>query len=657
MKRTVCIILIAFVILLSALALPYATASAAVNDSYIRVLLSASGKATATISVTGNYSVGDTAFTGGTLTASVSGGKVSLSHSALGKLASDVTSVTVARGENASNEAGLLGVGGRTYLGDLTFYISEKDSAALWIINRLPLKEYVYGAVSGEVGDSSNAEVLKAQTIIAKCFALVEAQSSGSKKFDVYDTTTSQVYVGYQAQKANTFAAVDAVWQNTLMYGSSVVKTHYGSYNGGVVITPYTRWGGTTPYEKAYQIKYDPFDLFGSSQNVTVAVAGAAPHTMPEGLYNYLLGKADAAVSGTVTEIVSVDSITGYNGENNSTRYPEAYAPQSGMKIKLTVRTDAGAVDSCTLDLSFENIKSGAGISGGGSISFVTKVNDGMWHLCYGNSNGPRVGLSHRGANEMARLGYGYADILKFYYPGAKLVDANGGEIASTAALDIVSVLDTIGKAGAHAPVLVGYGTVNADDIKLRAGPATSYTILAALNTGEALELYTKSGEWYYAVVIATGKQGYIYGKYVTRTDGTPPPTTEPTAEPTTAPTTEPTTQPTTESTATPTAKPTAETSAPPTAGGTPGTTPGAEGTATPAATATPTAPAGIMGDANGDGVVTTPDVTLILRYSVGLETLTETQLALADVNRDGQVTAADAAIILRFIMHLIAAF
>ena len=50
-----------------------------------------------------------------------------------------------------------------------------------------------------------------------------------------------------------------------------------------------------------------------------------------------------------------------------------------------------------------------------------------------------------------------------------------------------------------------------------------------------------------------------------------------------------------------------------------------------------------IPGDVNSDGKVDVEDARLILRYAVGLETMSENIKAIADMNGDGQVTVADA--------------
>jgi hypothetical protein len=66
---------------------------------------------------------------------------------------------------------------------------------------------------------------------------------------------------------------------------------------------------------------------------------------------------------------------------------------------------------------------------------------------------------------------------------------------------------------------------------------------------------------------------------------------------------------------------------------------------------------ADIIGDADGDGEVTTADALLALRYVMGLDELDEEQLAQADVDGDGEVTMIDCLLIQRYVMGVIAAF
>ena len=63
------------------------------------------------------------------------------------------------------------------------------------------------------------------------------------------------------------------------------------------------------------------------------------------------------------------------------------------------------------------------------------------------------------------------------------------------------------------------------------------------------------------------------------------------------------------------------------------------------------------MGDINNDGDADAGDALLVLRYSVGLASLSEAQKLVADVNGDGDIDAGDAVLLLRYDAGLIDAF
>lgn len=56
---------------------------------------------------------------------------------------------------------------------------------------------------------------------------------------------------------------------------------------------------------------------------------------------------------------------------------------------------------------------------------------------------------------------------------------------------------------------------------------------------------------------------------------------------------------------------------------------------------------AGLLGDVNGDGKVSTADALMVLYTANGLYTLTDQQKLAADVNKDGKVSTADALMLL----------
>lgn len=532
MKRMLCL-------LLCILMLPIAFRSArAEEETTVRVLLSTNGADTLTVRLSGKYAVGSRTVTGGTVTAKIKDGTITLSHSSAGVLK---TTDTVTRLRRVGTDASTILTfdnakhGTRKYYGDFVFY---NDGGTMRLINYVGMRQYLYGVVSGELSDSSKPDFLKVETICAKGFALAEVEARKSKYFDVYDTTTSQLYYGFVAEDRNTIAAVDAVWDQTLRYNGKTVKTYYSTANGGQAITPRIRWGGSSN-DGAYWFGYDPFDLLGSSKNTVLTIDGKTPKNMNAALYAFLLSKADAK------EIVSVDRLVGvYDPSNPSgtARYPSELAPQKRWDWTLTVKDSAGTRKQVSFSCTPAEVKSAAASAATGSVCFAVHTAKTEWKLVWGVSSGHRAGLSHRGAGQMVKKGYSYVDVLKFYYRGATLFDADGNVIESNATFHFTyedgddpepsatpTPTATPGPSAvptaAPTPIGADYDViVTAASLNLREGPGTVYAVIRELSLGTILWVSGESGEWRRVYDEASGRTGWVHGDSVSYYEREPKP-------------------------------------------------------------------------------------------------------------------------------------
>ena len=623
----------------------------------VRVLLGTEGASKVEVAVTGTYSVGDTTFTGGTLTASIKNGTITVSHSEKETLATSKTAVRVVRAETDRDAAYLTltntGHNAKlTYLGDLIFHNAD---GTMEVINDVGIREYLYGVVSGEVTNSSNEELLKAEAVCAKGFALVEVNARKAKSFDVYDTTTSQLYYGYKAGDTNVIAAVDEVWQNTLLYQGNLVKTYYCTANGGQAITPQIHWGGGDN-AGAYYFGYDPFDLGANSKNVILNVNGANPSAMDGKVYDYFLSLAEGALGEPVERIEQVVALSGvYDADkpDGTSRYPKDLAPHAESSITLNVCTKAGGYRQTICKFTLTDLNSAADIKASGKVAFTVRTGAQEWKILYGINSGHRVGLSHRGAKEMAKRGYSYVDILKFYYRGADLQDAGGRVIPCTANFSFTYE----GPEPEPTPIPTEAPTPEPTSEEPTVEPTAEPTPGPTEEPTEEPTVEPSDEPTPGSTEEPTAEpteEPTVEPTEEPTVEPTEDPTVEPTEDPTQEPTVEPTDEPTPGPTEEPTAEPTEEPTIEPTVEPTPGPTeepteePTVEPTPEPTATPEPSQPQ--MGDVDGENGITRADALLVIRYLVGLESLTEEQLARADVNGDGKVNALDAAAILRMI-------
>ena len=143
---------------------------------------------------------------------------------------------------------------------------------------------------------------------------------------------------------------------------------------------------------------------------------------------------------------------------------------------------------------------------------------------------GHGIGLSQRGAQQMAQAyGMGYEEILKFYYPGMTLENANLEEHVPS---DLDSAAKNLGAARprptpqptpAPLPALTGneyYARVTlaskASTLNVRSQPSTSATAIAALDHGARLIVMEELADGW-AHIKTAEVEGYVAMQYLTR--------------------------------------------------------------------------------------------------------------------------------------------
>lgn len=117
---------------------------------------------------------------------------------------------------------------GSAYRGAL---IVHRDARKLMIVNKLPLDRYLRGVVPWEMPDDWHPEALRAQSVVARSYAL--ATLKPGTRFDLYADTRSQVYGGIAAEAASTNRAIGSTAGRVLVWNGRVATTFYHSTSGG----------------------------------------------------------------------------------------------------------------------------------------------------------------------------------------------------------------------------------------------------------------------------------------------------------------------------------------------------------------------------------------------------------------------------------------
>lgn len=160
------------------------------------------------------------------------------------------------RGDGAFRRPGPLRLvlpGGKTrrYRGALRAASRSRTSRVRDTVNVLRIQAYLKGVVAKEMPASWSQQALRAQTVAARSYALYLKRRSDHDHFDLCDTTSCQVYAGFNAERRSTNAAVRATNGVTINSGGGPALAMFSSSSGG-----WTADGGV-PYLRAHRDRYD----------------------------------------------------------------------------------------------------------------------------------------------------------------------------------------------------------------------------------------------------------------------------------------------------------------------------------------------------------------------------------------------------------------
>ena len=244
------------------------------------------------------------------------------------------------------------------------------------------LDEYLIGVVSAEMPASFSLEALKAQSVIARTYTL-KLISSNRK---ITDTVQTQVYKdnnelkniwksNYNFYYEKIKSAVLSTKDECIKYNGSLIDAVYHSTSNGYTEDSVYVWGNSIPYLKSVPSLWDK-NVSSYLRNVTLSF----------GEISNKLGMDFS--SSSIIEIIKKDE----SGRIN--------------KIKINDREYTGVQVRNLLGLR--------------SSDFDYEIKeDGIIFTTRGYGHG--VGLSQYGANEMAKEGYNYKQIINHYYTNVSI--------------------------------------------------------------------------------------------------------------------------------------------------------------------------------------------------------------------------------------------
>ena len=261
-------------------------------------------------------------------------------------------------------------------MSEITIYRSNGS-----IIN-LNMTDYLIGVVSSEMPASFNLEALKAQSVLARTYAL-KAKQTGKK---LTDTVSTQSYIDIDQMK-NKWENSFNTYYNKIKNAVENTNGEYLSYNGNYIEALYhsTNNGKTE----------SSLDVFGNYYPYLISVSSEYDKN------------ASSYLRTISMPLDTISNKLGLSLNNDSV-------------INILSYTDGGNIKEININGNNFSGKKVRELLGLRSADFDISISDNNANITT-RGYGHGVGMSQYGANGMANAGYGYKDILSHYYPGTTL--------------------------------------------------------------------------------------------------------------------------------------------------------------------------------------------------------------------------------------------
>ena len=261
-------------------------------------------------------------------------------------------------------------------MSEITIYRSNGS-----IIN-LNMTDYLIGVVSSEMPASFNLEALKAQSVLARTYAL-KAKQTGKK---LTDTVSTQSYIDMDQMK-NKWENSFNTYYNKIKNAVENTNGEYLSYNGNYIEALYhsTNNGKTE----------SSLDVFGNYYPYLISVSSEYDKN------------ASSYLRTISMPLDTISNKLGLSLNNDSV-------------ISILSYTDGGNIKEININGNNFSGKKVRELLGLRSADFDISISDNNANITT-RGYGHGVGMSQYGANGMANAGYSYKDILSHYYPGTTL--------------------------------------------------------------------------------------------------------------------------------------------------------------------------------------------------------------------------------------------
>ncbi len=242
------------------------------------------------------------------------------------------------------------------------------------------LEAYVIGVVGGEMPALFEIEALKAQAVAARTYQIYQMQAQHSEDI-LYDV--GQVYLtkaelmekwgdDFEVYYSRIADAVLATEGEIMVYDNEPILAAFHAQSGGMTESSALVWGGELPYLQSVSSLWD-------------------------------MDTADYETTVFFTEAELYERLEGILEESESLSFLVQSRSEAGYVLEILVGD---------VLLSGGELRELLGLRS--TNFFVADAGNGFSFTTYGYGHG--CGMSQQGANEMAKTGAGYHEILSQYY-------------------------------------------------------------------------------------------------------------------------------------------------------------------------------------------------------------------------------------------------
>ncbi len=337
---------------------------------------------------------------------------------------------------------GTLAVEGTGYRGNVQFV--RQSTGDMTVVNVVDFDDYLCGVVPREVSASWNYEVVKAQAVVSRTFAITNWNKYKKYGFNLDATTNSQAYAGIKIEHEASNRAVKDTHGEVVLYNGKPANVYFFASSGGKTGTAKDAWGGDNqPYLQSID---DPFENPEKATRARWEMVFTAAE-IKEKL------AAKGVDIGDITDVTVEYSDSGsgrvirtvFHGTKGTKEYL-----RENVRWLLGVystafsvsRSGAATTESvCVLDRynSFVQKALGKGtyllsasgitevgqaiaIMAPGSLRTISATNSGTGDFIFtGRGWGHGVGMSQWGAKGMAEAGFNYKKIIEYYFTGTQV--------------------------------------------------------------------------------------------------------------------------------------------------------------------------------------------------------------------------------------------